>query len=138
MWFFTMHLTTILIDPSAPHEPLDPLRSERLFRANTVNVIVVHRVCLQEIVAWMGWTPWKISYASNYFDKLHSLAIQLIKAGKAFVCHQVHCILKVLRAMLTLGYNNSESNLCHSAALVQLLQLAAACVPVWACHGLAG
>jgi hypothetical protein len=37
----------------------------------------------------MGWTPWKISYASNYFDKLHALAIQLIKAGKAFVCHQV-------------------------------------------------
>jgi len=44
---------------------------------------------LQEIVSWMGWTPWKISYASNYFDKLHHLAIQLIKAGKAFVCHQV-------------------------------------------------
>jgi hypothetical protein len=37
----------------------------------------------------MGWTPWKISYASNYFDRLHELAIQLIKAGKAFVCHQV-------------------------------------------------
>lgn len=37
----------------------------------------------------MGWTPWKISYASNYFDRLHELAVQLIKAGKAFVCHQV-------------------------------------------------
>ena len=48
---------------------------------------------IEEIVAWMGWTPWKISYASNYFDKLHSLAIQLIKAGKAFVCHQVKLML---------------------------------------------
>jgi hypothetical protein len=44
---------------------------------------------IQEIVSWMGWTPWKITYASQYFAKLHAYAIQLIKAGKAFVCHQV-------------------------------------------------
>jgi glutamyl/glutaminyl-tRNA synthetase len=55
----------------------------------------------QEIVSWMGWTPWKISYASNYFDRLHELAVQLIKAGKAFVCHQVRlgaflCLLHIV------------------------------------------
>ena len=30
----------------------------------------------------------KITYASDYFDKLHSYALQLIAAGKAYVCHQ--------------------------------------------------
>lgn len=44
---------------------------------------------IQEIVSWMGWTPWKITYASQYFQLLYEYAIQLIKAGKAFVCHQV-------------------------------------------------
>jgi glutaminyl-tRNA synthetase len=44
---------------------------------------------IQEIVSWMGWSPWQITYASQYFAKLHAYAVQLIKAGKAFVCHQV-------------------------------------------------
>jgi hypothetical protein len=47
---------------------------------------------IQEIVSWMGWTPWKITYASQYFKQLHAYAIQLIKAGKAFVCHQVGAV----------------------------------------------
>lgn len=37
----------------------------------------------------MGWTPWKITYASDYFDKLYEYALQLIRSGHAFVCHQV-------------------------------------------------
>jgi glutaminyl-tRNA synthetase len=37
----------------------------------------------------MGWAPWKVTYASQYFERLHELAVALIKAGKAFVCHQV-------------------------------------------------
>ncbi len=44
---------------------------------------------LQEIVAWMGWKPWRITYASDYFQKLYEYAVQLIKSGNAFVCHQV-------------------------------------------------
>ncbi|KAF6264766.1 tRNA synthetases class I, catalytic domain-containing protein [Scenedesmus sp. NREL 46B-D3] len=43
---------------------------------------------IQEIVSWMGWSPWRVTYASQYFAQLHAYAIQLIKAGKAFVCHQ--------------------------------------------------
>ena len=30
----------------------------------------------------------KITYASDYFPRLHAYALQLIKAGKAYVCHQ--------------------------------------------------
>lgn len=43
---------------------------------------------IAEIVSWMGWSPWKVTYASQYFAQLHAYAVQLIKAGKAFVCHQ--------------------------------------------------
>jgi len=44
---------------------------------------------IQEIVAWMGWKAWKITYSSDYFDELHAFAIELIKRGHAYVCHQV-------------------------------------------------
>src|SRR5690606_33892029 len=38
-------------------------------------------------VQWLGF-QWagKERYASDYFDQLHAWAIELIKAGKAFVC----------------------------------------------------
>eukprot|EP01125_Pyxidicula_operculata_P011886 TRINITY_DN388_c4_g1_i1.p1 TRINITY_DN388_c4_g1~~TRINITY_DN388_c4_g1_i1.p1 ORF type:complete len:737 (+),score=227.30 TRINITY_DN388_c4_g1_i1:804-3014(+) len=39
-------------------------------------------------VKWMGHEYWKITYASDYFDKLYELAIELIKRGHAYVCHQ--------------------------------------------------
>ena len=37
---------------------------------------------------WLGHTPWKITYSSDYFEQLYELAIKLIKKGCAFVCHQ--------------------------------------------------
>ena len=43
---------------------------------------------IQENVQWLGYTPWKITYASNYFEELHAIAISLIKKGKAYVCNQ--------------------------------------------------
>jgi glutaminyl-tRNA synthetase len=36
----------------------------------------------------MGHTWWKITYASDYFDQLYECALELIKRGKAYVCHQ--------------------------------------------------
>ena len=40
-----------------------------------------------EDVHWLGF-DWedRLFYASDYFDQLHAWAIQLIKAGKAYVC----------------------------------------------------
>jgi len=43
---------------------------------------------IKDIVSWMGWTPWKITYSSDYFQELHDYALQLIKSGNAYVCHQ--------------------------------------------------
>jgi glutaminyl-tRNA synthetase len=39
-------------------------------------------------VHWLGfdWGP-HLYYASDYFDQLHNFAIELIKMGKAYVCH---------------------------------------------------
>jgi glutaminyl-tRNA synthetase len=39
-------------------------------------------------VEWLGYKPFKVTYSSDYFVKLHELAVQLIKNGQAYVCHQ--------------------------------------------------
>ena len=39
-------------------------------------------------VAWLGHTPARVTYSSDYFDQLYALALQLIDAGGAYVCHQ--------------------------------------------------
>lgn len=40
-----------------------------------------------EIVRWLGFEPWKITYSSDYFDQLYDLAVELIRRDKAYVCH---------------------------------------------------
>jgi glutaminyl-tRNA synthetase len=36
----------------------------------------------------MGYEPWKITHASDNFEKLYQFAIQLINQGDAFVCSE--------------------------------------------------
>lgn len=43
---------------------------------------------IQEIVHWMGWQPFKVTYSSDYFQELYDLAVELIKRGYAYVDHQ--------------------------------------------------
>ena len=48
----------------------------------------------REDVNWLGWKPDPVTFTSDYFHTLHQLAIELIKRGKAYVCHQSkvrHC-----------------------------------------------
>ncbi len=42
---------------------------------------------IQEDIKWLGFT-WddRLFYASDYFERLYGLAVELIKAGKAYVC----------------------------------------------------
>ena len=40
------------------------------------------------MVEWLGFKPYKITHASDQFDKLYEYAVELIKRGKAYVCHQ--------------------------------------------------
>ncbi len=50
------------------------------------STVYVHSI--QEDVHWLGF-DWgeHLYYASDYFDKLYAFAVQLIKKGKAYVCH---------------------------------------------------
>ncbi|XP_010551245.1 PREDICTED: glutamine--tRNA ligase, cytoplasmic [Tarenaya hassleriana] len=43
---------------------------------------------IEEIVDWMGWKPFKITYTSDYFQELYDLAVELVKRGHAYVDHQ--------------------------------------------------
>jgi glutaminyl-tRNA synthetase len=40
-----------------------------------------------EMVRWLGFEPWKITYSSDYFTELYAFAVELIKRDKAYVCH---------------------------------------------------
>lgn len=44
-------------------------------------------VAIKEIIQWLGFTPFKITYSSDNFDKLYELAEELIKRDGAYVCH---------------------------------------------------
>lgn len=39
-----------------------------------------------ETVRWLGYEPWKITYSSDYFERLYELAEELIRRGKAYMC----------------------------------------------------
>ncbi|KPJ16945.1 putative glutaminyl-tRNA synthetase [Papilio machaon] len=45
-------------------------------------------VGIKDMVEWLGYKPYKITYSSDYFDQLYEWAVQLIKKGHAYVCHQ--------------------------------------------------
>lgn len=47
----------------------------------------VYFTAIKEMVNWLGFTPYKITYSSDNFDKLYELAEELIKREKAYVCH---------------------------------------------------
>lgn len=40
-----------------------------------------------ETVRWLGFEPFKVTYSSDYFDRLYQLAEELIRRGKAYVDH---------------------------------------------------
>ena len=44
-------------------------------------------VAIQDMIEWLGFTPYKITYSSDNFDKLYDLAEELVKRDGAYVCH---------------------------------------------------
>ena len=57
---------------------------------------------IKQDVAWLGF-DWgeHLYYASNYFEQLHELAVQLIKRGKAYVCSLTAEEIRQYRGTLT-------------------------------------
>ena len=42
---------------------------------------------IREMIEWLGFHPYAITYSSDNFDKLYELAESLIKRDGAYVCH---------------------------------------------------
>ena len=57
---------------------------------------------IQDDVRWLGY-DWddRLYYASNYFERLYEFAIELIKAGKAYVCDLTAEQIREYRGTLT-------------------------------------
>jgi glutaminyl-tRNA synthetase len=57
---------------------------------------------IKEDVHWLGF-DWgeHLYYASDYFDKLHDFAVELIRLGKAYVCHLNAEEMREFRGTLT-------------------------------------
>ncbi|ESO91225.1 hypothetical protein LOTGIDRAFT_228742 [Lottia gigantea] len=58
-------------------------------------------VGIKDMVEWLGYKPFKVTHASDNFDKLYNYAVELIRRGHAYVCHQTAEEVK--------GYNNPDS-----------------------------
>ncbi|XP_063147536.1 glutamine--tRNA ligase isoform X2 [Candoia aspera] len=43
---------------------------------------------IRDMVEWLGYSPYAVTHASDYFGQLYTLAVDLIKRGHAYVCHQ--------------------------------------------------
>lgn len=43
---------------------------------------------IRDMVEWLGYKPAKITHSSDNFDQLYQWAVQLIKNGLAYICHQ--------------------------------------------------
>nr|WP_319494588.1 glutamine--tRNA ligase/YqeY domain fusion protein [uncultured Desulfobacter sp.] len=62
---------------------------------------------IKSTVSWLGFDYNTPFYASNYFDALHDYAVELIKAGKAYVCSLSADEMKEYRGTLTEPGKNS-------------------------------
>lgn len=43
---------------------------------------------IRDMVEWLGYKPYEVTHASDNFQKLYDLAVDLIRRGHAYVCHQ--------------------------------------------------
>lgn len=62
---------------------------------------------IKEDIAWLGFTPTRICYASDYYDKLYEWAEELIKKGLAYVCSLNADEIREYRGTLTTPGKNS-------------------------------
>lgn len=43
---------------------------------------------IKDMVEWLGYTPYEVTHASDNFQQLYDWAVDLIRRGHAYVCHQ--------------------------------------------------
>ncbi|RKF78568.1 putative glutamine--tRNA ligase [Golovinomyces cichoracearum] len=42
---------------------------------------------IKELVEWLGFKPYQVTYSSDNFDRLYEKAEELIRRGRAYICH---------------------------------------------------
>ena len=62
---------------------------------------------IQEDIAWLGFTPTRICYASDYYEQLYAWAEELIQKGLAYVCSLNSDEIREYRGTLTTPGKNS-------------------------------
>ena len=62
---------------------------------------------IQEDIKWLGFTPTRICYASDYYDQLYAWAEELIQKGLAYVCSLNTDEIRDYRGTLTTPGKNS-------------------------------
>lgn len=67
---------------------------------------------IRDIIDWLGFEPWKVTYSSDYFDELYELAEKLISIGKGYVCHCTAEEVKAQRGMKPDGTLGGERFAC--------------------------
>ncbi|NP_001079979.1 glutaminyl-tRNA synthetase 1 S homeolog [Xenopus laevis] len=43
---------------------------------------------IKDMVEWLGYKPYAVTHASDNFNQLYEWAVELIRRGQAYVCHQ--------------------------------------------------
>lgn len=69
---------------------------------------------IKEDVRWLGfdWGEHEY-YASDYFEQLYEFAVELIKQGKAYVCHLTNEEMREYRGTLTEPGKDSQIGRAH-------------------------
>ena len=80
----------------------------RLDDSNPTTENLEYVQAIQEDVRWLGW-DWgdHLYYASDYFDQIYEYALQLIRAGQAYVCSLGPDEIREYRGTLTEPGRNS-------------------------------
>lgn len=77
----------------------------------------VYFTSILRMVEWLGFEPWKITYLSDYFDRLYALAERLVEAGGAYVCHCTADEVKAQRGLKEDGTLGGERYACPHRSL---------------------
>jgi len=90
---------------------------------NPVKEDVEYVESIQADVRWLGF-EWKgdALYASDYFDRLYEFAVELIRKGKAYVCHLTAEETRAYRGTLTEPGRNSPYRDRSAAENLQLFE----------------
>ncbi|SSD61129.1 probable Glutamine--tRNA ligase [Saccharomycodes ludwigii] len=67
---------------------------------------------IKRMVDWLGFKPWKVTYSSDYFDRLYELAEVLIENDKGYICHCTAEEIKRGRGIREDGTPGGERRAC--------------------------